>query len=87
MEDNSDTVNLQLRVGNNIFKATVSSNAVAEILMHKEKSQIIELIRQGTPDSMVVGKFKEKVEIMSVTSIRMTTEENNPDNIMEVEVC
>ena len=55
--------------------------------MHKEKSQIIELIRQGTPDSMVVGKFKEKVEIMSVTSIRMTTEENNPDNIMEVEVC
>ena len=86
MEDKSDTVNLQLRVGNNIYKATVSSNAVAEILMNKEKSEIVQIITQGTAESMVVGKFKEYVEIMSVSSVNTCGQRPNVGEVMEVEV-
>ena len=83
MEDKSDTVNLQLRVGNNIYKATVSSNAVTEILINKEKSEIVQIITQGTTESMVVGKFKEYVEIMSVSSVNTCGQRPNADEVMD----
>ena len=63
MEDKSDSVRIQLRIGNKIFTATVTSNAVAEILMYKENSSIAQLMSKGTLDSVVVGNFKEKVGI------------------------
>ena len=87
MEDTSDNVNLQLRVGNKIYKATVSSNAVTEILMNKEKSEIVGIICQGDADSIVVGQFKDRVEILSVSPANASENNNNPDNVMEVQVC
>ena len=87
MEDTSDNVNLQLRVGNKIYKATVSSNAMTEILMNKENSEIVAIICQGDADSMVVGQFKETVEILSVSPANSSENNNNPDSVMEVQVC
>ena len=88
MEDKSDSVRLQLRIGNNIYSATVTSNAVAEILMNKEKSSIVKVMSKGTPESVVVGKFKEKVEIMSVSQMdgQAINANNNAEEVMEVEV-
>ena len=88
MEDKSESVGIQLRIGNKIFTATVTSNAVAEILMNKEKSTIVQLMSKGTPESVVVGNFKEKVEVMSVSQldIQPSNENNNAQEIMEVEV-
>ena len=88
MEDKSESVRIQLRIGNKIFTATVTSNAVAEILMNKEKSTIVQLMSKGTPESVVVGNFKEKVEVMSVSQldIQPSNENNNAQEIMEVEV-
>ena len=88
MDDNSDSVCLQLCIGNKIFKATVTSNAVAEILINKEKSSIVQLMSKGRPESVVVGNFKEKVEIMSVAKMEVVTSNlnNNAEEVMEVEV-
>ena len=88
MEDKNDSVRLQLRIGNNIYSATVTSNAVAEILMNKEKSSIVKVMSKLTPQSVVVGNFKEKVEIMSVAQLDAETvnASNNAEEVMEVEV-
>ena len=55
--------------------------------MNKEKSEIVAIISQRQPDSMVVGRFKDKVEILSVSPANPQAQENNNDNVMEVQVC
>ena len=88
MEDKSDSIRLQLQIGNNIYSATVTGNAVAEVLMNKEKSSIIKVMSKGTPESVVVGNFKEKVKIMSVSQLdaQAINANNNVEEVMEVEV-
>ena len=88
MEDKSDSVRLQLTIGNKIFSATVTSSAVAEILMNKEKSSIVNVMSKGAPESVVVGSFKEKVEILSVSQldVQAVNTNNTTEQVMEVEV-
>ena len=88
MEDKNDSVKLKLRIGNKIFTATVTSNAVADILMNKDKSSIVQLMSKGTPESVVIGNFKEKVEILSVSQLEQGNQINNNSGgqVMEIEV-
>ena len=88
--DTSDTVHIQLRIGNKIYIANVTSNAVTEILMHGEKSNIVQYIRQGKHESVVIGQFKQVVEVMSVSQIEGQPEDRHSNQIteesMEIEV-
>ena len=70
MEDTSEHVKLQLRVENKIYEAGVSSNAVAEILMKGDMSEVAQTISQNnTPISSVMGNFHKNVEVMSVAPL------------------
>ena len=62
MEDKSDSVRLQLRIGNKIFSATVTSNAVVEILINKDKSSIAKVMSKGTPESAVWDLLRKKLK-------------------------
>ena len=90
MEDTSETVHLQLRIGNKIFVANVTSNAIAEIMMLGEKSQVVRFIRKGLHESIVMGKFKKQVEIMDVSPLNNHAANCNNSNeaveTMEIEV-
>ena len=90
MEDSSETVHLQLRIGNKIYVANVTSNAKAEIMMLGDKSKVMEFLQKGVHESIVMGKFKKQVEIMDVSSLSSTAGNciNNNDTVetMEIEV-
>ena len=88
MEETSETVHLQLRIGNKIFVANVTSNAIAEIMMLDEKSKVVEFIQRGVHESIVVGKFKKQVEIMDVSPFNNPAEnfKNNSDAIETMEI-
>ena len=77
MEDTSQHVKIQLRVENAIYTSLVSSNAVTEILMHGEKSTVLQTITQGEPDTYIVGQFQNPVEVMSVTPIPQQHAQSN----------
>ena len=89
MEGTSETVRLQLRIGNKIFVTNVTSNAIAEIIMLGEKSKVIEFLQKGVHDSIVMGKFKKQVEILDVSPISNPVNCNNSNDsaeTMEIEV-
>ena len=90
MEDSSETVQLQLRIGNKIYVANVTSNAIAEIMMLGEKSKVMEFLQKGVHESIVMGKFKKQVEIMDVSSVNNAPANFNSNNdngeTMEIEV-
>ena len=89
MEESSETVRLQLRIGNKIFVANVTSNAIAEIIMLGEKSKVIEFLQKGVHDSIVMGKFQKQVEILDVSPLSNPVNGNNNNDspeTMEIEV-
>ena len=90
MEDSSETVHLQLRIGNKIYVASVTSNAIAEIMMMGDKSKVVEFLQKGVHESIVVGKFKKQVEIMDVSPLSNNAGNCNNNNetveTMEIEV-
>ena len=70
MEDTSEHVKLQIQVGSNIYEAAVSSNAVAEILMKGNQSEVAQIISQNNPPiSSVIGQYQKQVEVMSVSPL------------------
>ena len=70
MEDTSQHVTLQLRVGSKIYQAPVSSNAVAEVLMKGEHSYVAKTISENNaPISEAMGVYDKNVEVMSVTPL------------------
>ena len=70
LEDTSQHVKLQIRVGSNIYEAAVSSNAVAEILMKGDQSEVAQTISQNnTPISSVIGQYQKQVKVMSVSPL------------------
>ena len=44
MDNTSETVCIQLRIGNKIFVINMTSNAITEIMMQGENSKIIEYL-------------------------------------------
>ena len=74
MEDTSEHIKLEIRVASNIYEAAVSSNAVAEILMKGDQSEVAHTISQNNqPISSVIGQYQKQVEGMSVSPL--TTED------------
>ena len=69
MEDTSEHVQLQLRVGDKIYESVVSSNAVPEILMKGDSSDVARTVSQSNPVSTVMGKYNSNVEVLSVSPI------------------
>ena len=69
MEDTSEHIQLQLRVGDKIYKSVVSSNAVAEILMKGDSSDVARTVSQSNPVSTAMGKYNSNVEVLSVSPI------------------
>ena len=70
MEDTSQHVTLQLRVGDKIYESVVSSNAVAEVLMKGDLSDVAETISQNNaPVSSAMGKYTKQVEVLSVSPL------------------
>ena len=89
MGDTSETVRIQLRIGNKIFVANVTSNAVTDIMINGEKSKIIEFLKKGDHESVVIGKFQKKVEVMDVAPVAAKEQNNNNNCVvesMEIEV-
>ena len=57
-------------MGSNIYEAVVSSNAVAEILMKGDQSEVAQTISQNnTPISSVIGQYQKQVKVMSVSPL------------------
>ena len=77
MEDTSEHVKLQLRVGNKIYESVVSSNAVAEILMKGEHSEVAATVSQTSPISSAMGKYKTQVEVLSVSPLQEQALQDN----------
>ena len=77
MEDTSEHVKLQLRVGNKIYKSVVSSNAVAEILMKGDHSEVAATVSQTSPISSAMGKYKTQVEVLSVSPLQEQALQDN----------
>ena len=69
MEDTSEHVQLQLRVGDKIYESVVSSNAVDEILMKGDSSDVARTVSQSNPVSTAMGKYNSNVEVLSVSPI------------------
>ena len=89
MGDSSETVRIQLRIGNKIFVANVTSNAVTDIMINGEKSKIVEFLQKGDHESVVIGKFQKKVEVMDVAPVAPKEQNNNNNCVvesMEIEV-
>ena len=70
MEDTSEHVKLQLWVGNKIYESVISSNAVAEILMKGDHSDVAATVSQTSPISSAMGKYKKQVEVLSVSTLQ-----------------
>ena len=83
MGDTSETVRIQLRIGNKIFVANVTSNAVTDIMINGEKSKIIECLQQGNHESVVIGKFHKKVEVMDIAPVAPTEQNSNNNCVVE----
>ena len=77
MEDTSEHVKLQLRVGNKIYESVVSSNAVAEILMKGDHSEVAATVSQTSPISSAMGKYKTQVEVLSVSPLQEQALQDN----------
>ena len=71
MEDTSQHVKLQVRVGDKIYEAPVSSNAVSEVLIkegdHSEGAMAIS--QNNAPISEAMGVCDKNVEIMAVAPL------------------
>ena len=80
MEDTSIHVKLQLRVGDKIYESVVSSNAVAEVLMKGDLSEVAETVSQSNvPVSSAMGKYMKRVEVLSVLPL-------DPAQVQDTEV-
>ena len=60
MEDTSEHVKLQLWVGNKIYELVVSSNAVAEILMKGDHSEVAATVSQTSPISSAMESIRNR---------------------------
>ena len=70
MEDTSQHVTLQVCVGDKIYEAPVSSNAVSEVLMKGDHSEVAMAISQNNaPISEAMGVYDKNVEIMAVAPL------------------
>ena len=77
MEETSQHVKLQLGVGNKIYESVVSSNAVAEILMKGDQSEVAATVSQTSPISSAMGKYKTQVEVLSVSPLQEQALQDN----------
>ena len=78
MEDTSEHVTLQVRVGNKIYEAPVSSNAVTEILMKGDQSEVTKTISEtNAPISEAMGVYDRNVEVLSVKPFQACQAEGN----------
>ena len=87
MEDTSQHVKLQLRVGDQIFESVVSSNALAEVLMKGDQSDVAETISQNNvPVSSAMGKYMRCVEVLSVSPLAAEQVEGTEVQVSDVTI-
>ena len=77
MEDTSEHMKLQLQVGNKIYESVISSNAVAEILMKGDNSEVAATVSQTSPISSAMGNYMKEVEVLSVSPLAYDNVQSN----------
>ena len=84
----SEVVNVRVRVLNKVYAIKVSPRGVTDILINGLNSRIIQTIQKGKHESVVVGEFRNPVEILSaVNQTEMSAGVTPPaDGTMEIEI-
>ena len=84
----SEVVNVRVRVLNKVYAIKVCPSGVTDILINGLNSRIIQTIQKGKHESVVVGKFRNPVEILSaVNQTEMSAGVTPPaDGTMEIEI-